>query len=274
MAIANLAVGNVYYECLGKAENPPIVLVGGFGGDHHVWSQVAPLLAEHYYVITFDNPGGKGLSFMPSNNFISIKNYSDLVIGLCDFLKIKQAYFVGSSMGGTIVQQLVHDYADRVLKSVICNSYMQASRVAYLKYAETALEWFDSSQSRESIIKAVLAWLFSGKFLTPDNMELMVQTELNNPRQQLKTGYEKQLQAVLAFDSYEWLSNIKTPCLFIACDEDAICFSGQIREMANLVEHSEFYEFQNGVGHLPHVEQPEIFVEVVSSFLTSSQDSE
>lgn len=273
MATANLPVGNVYYECLGESNKPAIILIGGFGGDHHVWSQVAPILAESYYVISFDNPGGKGLSFMPDNNFVTIKNYADLVIELCDFLNIQQAYFIGSSMGGTIVQQLAHDYADRVLKAVICNSYMQASRVAYLKYAETALEWFDSNLSKESIIKAVLAWLFSGKFLTPENISAMVQAELNNPKQQLKAGYEKQLQAVLAFDSSKWLSDIKTQCLFIACDEDAICFSGQVREMANLVEKSEFYEFQNSVGHLPHIEQPELFVEIVRKYLITPQDS-
>lgn len=269
MAIANLAFGNVFYECLGDPSHPAMILIGGFGGDHYVWSQVALVFAKHFQVITFDNPGGKGLSFMPDSKFSTIKHYADLVIALCDYLKVGQAYFVGSSMGGTIVQQLAHDYPKRVHKVAICNSYMQASKVAYLKYAEAALEWFDSNSSKESLIKTTLAWLFSGRFLTPENMEHMVQAELNNPKQQSKEGYEKQLRTVLAFDSTQWLSNIKSPCLFISSDEDAICFSGQIREMANLVENSEFYEFQNSVGHLPHIEQPQLFVKVVEEFLMS-----
>jgi len=266
MAMVTLSTGSIYYETSGIKTSESIVFIGGFSGDHHVWDLVAPIFNEHYQVIVFDNPGGSGQSSVPDESF-TIQDYAKTAIELCDSLKIEQAYFVGSSMGGAIVQQLAYHFPERVKKAVICNSFMTATNMAYATYAQAGLDWFHANVSKENLIKASLAWGFSGRFLTKENIALFTEIQLNKPHSQSEMGYRAQLAGLIAFDSSSWLKEIKLPCLFIASDEDAICFPSQIKKMAEQVKNSEYYLFDNSVGHLPHIEQPELFATQVIEFL-------
>lgn len=126
--------------------------------------------------------------------------------------------------------------------------------------------WFDSNRSPVVCIHGMLPWAFSGKFLTEENIKMLTGLNLNNPYPQTQEGYEFQLKILVDFDSTEWLKDITVPCLFIATDEDAICFSSQIKKMADKVKNSEYLLIEEA-GHLPHVEQPELFCNQLLSYL-------
>ena len=60
---------DLYYEEYGDPEAPALILAHGAGGNHLVWWQQVPVLAERYRVVTFDHrafgfskdvPGGPG----------------------------------------------------------------------------------------------------------------------------------------------------------------------------------------------------------------------
>jgi len=262
MSMLSLLTGNVYYEVVGEGE--PLVCVGGFTADHHVWDSIVPILSKHFQLILFDNPGS-GQSSIPDKEF-AINDFADVVIALCDYLDVKKAYFLGNSMGGAIVQQLAYACPERVRKAVISNSFMSTRKLGFSLFAKARESWFESNLSEESIIHAMLSWCFSGGFLREGNINTLTELNLNAPYPQTKAGYQFQLQALLLFDSSEWLKEVSVPCLFVASDEDAICFPSQIQVMASQVESSQYFLVQ-GAGHLPHIEHPQLFSDKLLEFL-------
>jgi pimeloyl-ACP methyl ester carboxylesterase len=81
-------------------------------------------------------------------------------------------------------------------------------------------------------------------------------------------GYRNQLHALKNFNSKTWVHEIKTPCLVIGSDEDFIVPLLELRELANKIPAALYYEFKK-VGHMPHVEKPDLFCEQVLNFFNT-----
>lgn len=262
MPVVNLSSGKLYYEVIGQGD--PLICVGGFSADHHVWDSIVPFLSQHFQVVLFDNPGC-GQSNIPDKEFL-IQDFANIVIELCNHIQIEKAYFLGNSMGGAIVQQLAYAHSKRVIKAIISNSFINIKKLSFSLFAQARGTWFESTFPQASVIHAMLAWAFSGHFLTNENINLLTELTLNQPYPQTKAGYQFQLEALLRFDSSSWINEINVPCLFIASDEDSICFPSQIQSMAQKVKNSEYWVVQ-GSGHLPHIEYPQLFSDKVIEFL-------
>ena len=84
----------------------PLVLVGGFSSDHLSWRPVIKYLESQYRIITFDNRGA-GRSTVPEDQF-DIDDMAKDTIALCQHLGVDRVCFVGHSMGGMIVQAIMH----------------------------------------------------------------------------------------------------------------------------------------------------------------------
>lgn len=261
MTTFTMPEGDLYYKVSGEGE--AIVLISGFTADHHVWDSVVGLLVQSYQVITFDNPSC-GQSYTAGQD-LTVKAIADTAIALCDHLNIDKAHFMGSSMGGSVVQTIAHQYPDRVHKAIVCCSFSSSSRFAYLQAAYARADLFKEGVSDEAMVRWVFAGIFSGYFIKAHVNELLP-LFLNNPYPQNEEAFRSQLNALKNFESDEWLCEITVPCLFVAGDEDALCFPKHIKAMVNKVPNAQYLEIE-GVGHLPHVEKPELFVKEILAFI-------
>ncbi|PIQ42806.1 MAG: alpha/beta hydrolase [Gammaproteobacteria bacterium CG11_big_fil_rev_8_21_14_0_20_46_22] len=256
---------NLYYETYGQGE--PLVLVAGFTADHTAWYTVTEALSKHYQVIIFDNRGA-GQSDIPKGPY-SIDQMADDVISLCDALDIQQAHFIGSSMGGFIVQTLAHRYAERVKSVVICNSVAKPES-CYNIFAEAQLQLMKAGAPAKAIIQIGLSWAFSQQFLSHNNMlDTLIELNLNNPYPFSIEGFEAQFAALQGFDSTPWLSSLKLPVLVTGSDEDIVFLEPSMKHIADTVKDAEYYRFER-CGHLPYIEYPEAFVSRVLLFLQQS----
>ena len=75
----------------------PLVLIAGFSADHNAWCDVVDYLSQHYRVIIFDNRGASQSEVPPGP--YSIEQLANDTVNLCLSLGIKQAHFIGNSMG-------------------------------------------------------------------------------------------------------------------------------------------------------------------------------
>jgi len=119
------------YEVLGTDNSPPVVLIMGLGAQMVRWpdSLIEELLSSGFRVIRFDNrdcglstsieDGGiPELTTIQSQEQKPPYTLSDMaldVVELLDWLGIRQAHIVGTSMGGMIAQVLACEHPDRVL---------------------------------------------------------------------------------------------------------------------------------------------------------------
>lgn len=108
----------LYYEATGEGE--PLVLITGLSYPLWYWHRLAPLLAERFQVITFDNRG-VGQSASPPGPYSAQMMAADTA-GLLDALGLDRAHVLGHSMGGFIAQALALDHPQRVNRLILAST--------------------------------------------------------------------------------------------------------------------------------------------------------
>ncbi|API86053.1 alpha/beta fold hydrolase [Francisella uliginis] len=255
---------DMYYEEKGCGH--PIILIGGFGADHKAWGEFANKLALDYKVIVFDNRGA-GQTDCPDEPY-SIAQMAKDVKSLCNYLDIEKAIVIGSSMGGFIAQQLVHDYPEICEKLVILNSATKTSK----HYSVFMQSFYEVLSARavppEVATRLFLPWIYSDDFLISDlKIEKLVELVITNPHPFSLIGFKNQRCAVEGFDSKRWVSKIEVPTLVVASEKDIIFYESDVRALCELIKNAEYYRFKN-TGHLPHIERPSELLSVVVDFIS------
>lgn len=267
---------SIYYEEYGQGE--PIVFIAGFSAAHSDWNAVAQICATKYRVIVFDNRG-IGQSDCPDFPYTA-ELLADDTKELCDALGIKQAYFVGNSMGGFVVMMLAHRYPDLVKAVVISNANMKLENffTGCRLFLEALLELMKlanmqknlSDKINEICVKINLGWIFSNAFLNkPGIVDKLVRSNSENKYPMTEKGFINQINVSLTFDASQWLKEIKCPCLVVASDEDKVVPASEVEKVAQVISNAQYFLF-TGVGHLPHVEQPDKFAEILFNFIAAS----
>lgn len=89
----------IHYIQTGRGQD--IVLLHGIGASMFIWRFIFKALGEHYRVTAVDIPGF-GRSGKNARGDYGLDAQRERLNQFLDFLKIRQAYLVGSSMGGAI----------------------------------------------------------------------------------------------------------------------------------------------------------------------------
>lgn len=104
-AFADVDGVSVYYVQAGSPDNPPVILIHGFGGSTFTWRDTLPALADAgFYAIAIDLPPF-GLSDKATDIDYSQSGLADIVAGFMDTLDLETATIVGHSMGGGVTAQ-------------------------------------------------------------------------------------------------------------------------------------------------------------------------
>lgn len=254
---------SMYYEVHGEGE--PIVFIGGFTADHIVWNAALGYFTN-YQAILLDNRGA-GQTDVPDGPY-SIEQMADDVAALCTALEIPKAHFVGSSMGGFIVQTLAMRHSHLLKSAIICNSVMSL-QTPFQIFIEAQFQLRKNKAPEEAIIKMGCSWAFSYQFLAqPGMLELLTQMGLRNPYPFTNKGYEGQQAAIKHFDSSAWVHKINVPTLVLAGDQDLIFRESLVKQLSKCIPDARYYCFSD-CGHLPQIEYPERFAHLVDAFIKS-----
>lgn len=101
---------DVHYWTGGKEGAPLVVFTHGATIDHHEWDETLPLVGETFRVLAWD-VRGHGRSRPAALSFPAAR--ADL-LAILDRLGVRQAAFVGHSMGGNLHQELAFYHPERV----------------------------------------------------------------------------------------------------------------------------------------------------------------
>lgn len=252
----------------GDPGNPALILIRGLGSQIVHWAPelITGFVAAGYRIVTFDNrdvglsdrcpaPGAEGdadavladicAGRVPRPAY-GLPDMACDVIGLMDTLGIDRAHVFGISMGGTIVQLLACDHADRLLTA----SIVMAS--ARLRDLDLGARLLSRPTDLAGFIDGALAgdreWGSPG-FPATENY-LRAQAERAYERGAEAEGVNRQLVAILnAPDRRNALRRVTLPCLVIHGEEDTLILPEEGREIAALIPEAELEVIQ-GMGHV------------------------
>lgn len=256
MQMADLGDVQLHYRIDGDPGGAPLVFANSLGTDMRLWDQVLPLLPKGLRIIRFDKRG-HGLSSLAPAPYTMGALVRDTE-RLLDLLEVKDCVFVGLSIGGMIAQGLAVKRLDLVRAMVLSNTGAKIGtpelwnqRIAMVRQGGI-----------EALADATMERWFSRGFRATPELHLWRNMLVRTPDE----GYIGCSAAISGTDFYTPTSGLRLPTLGIAGSEDGGTPPDLVRETVNLVPGSRFHLIRRA-GHLPCVEQPQDYAEVLTGFL-------
>lgn len=262
----------LYYETEGEGE--PLVLISGLSYGLWYWRRLAPLLAELFRVITFDNRG-IGQSDAPPGPYSASMMAADTV-ALLDALAIERAHILGHSMGGFIAQALALNYPERVDRLILASTSFGGPRQVSPSPEAMAVLTDVSGDPVERFMRGLKVSTAPG--FAEANAPFIRQWlayRAQNPIDPV--AYQAQLAVGLslfapeaAFDGR--LDQIRAPALLLWGEHDATVPPANAELMAAQIPNSTVMLLPDAGHHFP-LEVPQAAAPVIIEFLSRSHPS-
>ena len=256
MQIADLGDVQLHYQKVGDPEGAPIVFANSLGTDLRVWDAVVSRLPQGLRIIRYDKRG-HGLSSCPPAPYSMGALVRDAE-RLLDQLDVRDAVFVGLSIGGMIAQGLAVKRLDMVRALVLSNTAAKIGTAEMWQDRIAAVE----ANGIEAMADTVMERWFARDFRAKPELQLW----RNMLVQQSAAGYAGCCAAIAGTDFYTPTSGLRLPCLGFAGSEDGSTPADLVKETVDLIPGSQFQLIRRA-GHIPCVEQPDEYSERLSQFL-------
>lgn len=267
----------VVYRCAG--DGPVLLLVHGLAGSAATWRYVMAPLARHFTVIAPDLLG-QGRSDKPRGEY-SLGAHADTLRDLLDALGHERATFVGQSLGGGVAMQLAYQLPERCERLVLVNSggfgpeVSLVLRMLALPGSDLVFPLLCTPRLRDTAAR-VAGWLGrAGVRSTPAREEMwrsyasLVTAESRHAFfRSLRDVVDWRGQAVSALGRLHHAEPV--PTLIVWGSRDPFIPVRHAHTAHAAIPGSRLVIFE-GVGHYPHCEAPERFVETLEEFMASTE---
>ncbi|WP_182006239.1 alpha/beta fold hydrolase [Priestia aryabhattai] len=234
-----------------------LVMIHGLGSKRQSWDFQVNELSKHYRLII---PNLRGHADDKINYNITLQTMAADIIDLLDSLHIKECHFIGLSLGGIVVQELLHSYP-RYVKSIILSN--TASILPYWigKYTVDQrmdkLGNMDDKDYEYSATKNCLHGYYPDSYIHKiSNMFLDVN----------RNTYMQAASAPLGINYTNTLIHNSKPMLVIGSIFDRVTPYINTLTTYMLARNAKLKTFYNS-GHIPNIEEPEEFNKCVLEFL-------
>jgi 3-oxoadipate enol-lactonase len=246
------------YAVAGKG--PWLAMSHSLACDLSMWDAQADLLAERFTVLRFDTRG-HGASEAPAGAY-SLELLADDVQGLFDVLGIRQAHWVGLSMGGMIGQVFALKYPG-VFKSIaLCDTTSRYPPEAWAIW-QSRIEAVEA-HGMDAVVQGTLERWFTKPFR--DRAPQTVAKVADMIRSTPAAGYIGCCNALPKINTTARLAEIRCPAIIIVGDQDAGTPPEMSREIHGALPGSELAILKDA-SHLSNIEQPAAFNKVLSAVL-------
>lgn len=258
-------------------QGPAILLIHGMAASSHTWRSVLPRLSKHYRVIAPDLLG-HGQSAKPRGDY-SLGAFAVWLRDLLDALGVSRATLIGQSLGGGVAMQFVHQHPDYCERLVLISSGGLGPEVgwtlrllaapgaeallpviappAVVAFGDRVRTWLSPLGLHSA--RAAETWSAYSSLSNRANRAPFLRT--------LRSVVDHRGQAVSAFSRLHFASGL--PTLLIWGDNDRII--PVTHAHAARAAHPDYrLVILPGIGHYPHVEDPDTVIDTLDQFISTS----
>ncbi len=216
-----------------EGSGPPLFLIHGIGAARDTWRFSAPVLAEHFTVVSYDLRG-HGTSPLPDAEFGLGELVNDLE-RVRERTGFEQAHFAGHSLGGMIGPAYAHRYPDRVL------SLGLLSTAAFRTEDDSSKVWGVVRAMEEKGIDQVLGTLVDRWYT---DAFIAAKPEIVERRLKQVVGMDADIfmnvfEIYAGTEMQPWLHEITAPSLVLTGELDGGCNPRLNRLIADALPNSE-----------------------------------
>jgi 3-oxoadipate enol-lactonase len=263
MPFINHQSAKIYWDEEGQGS--PLLLIMGLGYPAALWHRSRPVLSRHFRTIALDNRG-VGSSDVPPGPY-SIATMASDAASVLDAAGVSRAHVFGVSMGGMIAQEFALQYPERTRALILgCTSPGGPSAVRADGKVIDIL--FARGMTFEQSREAILPYIYDAA--TPRDK---VEEDVTIRRRCLtsQAGYMAQLQAILAWESYSRVGEIRAPTLVIHGNSDALVPPANGKLIAERIPGAKLVVL-NHASHLFTTDQTEAAHQAILDFLSAHQN--
>jgi 3-oxoadipate enol-lactonase len=247
-------------NCVVEGKGPWVVMSHSLACNLSMWDEQAALLAKDFRVLRFDTRG-HGATDAPAGAY-SLDMLCDDLLGLLDAFDIREAHYVGLSMGGMIGMTFALKHPGRLRSLVLCDT---TSRVP----PEAAPVWEGrietaKAQGMGALVEPTLQRWFTEPFYKAD--KAMMQRVGAMIRATPVAGYVGCCHAIPKIDLTHRLGAIRVPVQVIVGDQDAGTPVAMSQAIHDAIPGSELVVIASA-SHLSNLEQPQAFNRALAGFL-------
>jgi len=256
----NIRGNRIFYEDLNRQNKDTILLVHGHPFNHTMWKYQYDTLNDFRLILP--DLRGYGKSDHAFNKIYIEEQALDLAL-LLDELEIESIHLIGLSMGGQIIVEFTRLFPSRVKSLIICASTPNA---------ETKESYTNRLALAESINQTGMLEYTKADIHKYINME-EIETDSEVYQHLFKMMSETTKEGAIAShkgrgerrDNFNYLKNIRIPTLVIAGEKDYFFKKEDVEKVALEIPGAEF-KLVEGSGHLPNMEKPDVFNELIKTF--------
>lgn len=253
--------GNTFfYEDLNTQEREGILFVHGHPFNHTMWKYQHDAL--HNFRLILPDLRGYGQSDHQFDKIYIEEQALDLAL-LLDQLEIEKVHLVGLSMGGQIIVEFHRLFPQKVISLAICASTPSAetpeSYAHRLQLASTIKEVGMLAYTQQAIHEYInLEKVGTNSAVYQHLFDMMSNITAVGAAASHRGRAERR-------DNFAYLQQIKVPTLVIAGEKDYFFKVADVEQVAQQIVGARFHLIHHA-GHLPNMEQPDIFNEVLLNF--------
>ncbi len=259
-------------------DGPVVVLLHGMAGSSATWEHVMPALARRFTVVAPDLLG-HGASATPRTEY-AVSAHANVVRDLLITLGHDRATLVGQSFGGGVAMQLAYQFPERCERLVLVSSGGLGREVNGLLRALSApgSEYVLALACAPALRDAgqrVASWLGGFGLRAAPVVQEMWRSYASLADADARRAFLRTLRAVIdpqgqtvsAVDRLYLAAHV--PTLIVWGRRDTLIPARHAEAAAREIPGSRLVIFEN-VGHFPHCEAPERFVETLVEFIDTT----
>ncbi len=238
---------NQNYYLFNKKDTIPIVFIHGVGLDHQMWDYQTNYFNE-YSTLTYDLLGHGKTPY--NKDELSLKDFSDQLLEILDYLKIEKINLIGFSLGALIALNFSSHFQKKVEKLILLGTTYKRSD----EERSVVLDRYNQAKLNKPISKQALKRWFSEKYLkdNPETYDLFMKI-LNKEPNDHKNFLKAYKLFANHYDDLEAIKKIDRKTLVMTGSDDIGSTPAMSKELVKDLVNSTYIEIQNG-KHLCSIE--------------------
>lgn len=253
--------------CHSFGSGPPLIILHGLFGCKENWRSLARLLAHQFQVFTLDQ---RNHGQSPHSDEFSYQAMADDLLAFLNSQALNRVHLLGHSMGGKTAMQFAACYPRRlnrlIIEDISPTAYAPRHLELFAALKQLPLKQLSSRSEAERLMQKAVPDLAVRQFL------------LKNLQRQPDGGFawrfnlpvlEKHYSDLIA--SLDISGPIEIPTLFLRGSRSDYLPPTLPFEISGLFTRSKMVTIEDA-GHWVHAEQPQAFLQAVSTFLVETAD--
>ncbi|HEX4903300.1 MAG TPA: alpha/beta hydrolase [Acidimicrobiales bacterium] len=269
--MTTVTVAGQEVHVIDRGSGEPVVFLHAYPFNAAMWEYQYAALEGSRRVIGIDLPGFGSSPAMADPKAATMDSWADLVAGVLDELGLEQPVIVAASMGGYLTFELVRRHLDKLGPLVLVATRAKSDDVDTWEKRTQQQQALEGGEDLATMAKGMVEGLLSQASLDrPELVEYVLALMQHN----LPEGWIAALEAMKKRpDAMGALRGMPRKTLVVAGELDRVTPLSESTLITRLVADGELVVVRDS-SHLPNLENPVEFNEVLVRFLDSLRSAD